>query len=425
MKNSYIAIASALLLSTAAFAQKDQIKAAEKALKSGSAAIALTSLAEAATLLANAKDEEVAQFYYLKGSAHLDLAKKHVEAGKNYVEAAKAFQVLFDTEKKSGKSKYTKLGEVGLMSIESGLKQSAFKDYQDKKYAEAGKKFYALYNLDPKQTDFLYNASNATYLAEDDAQALIYLNELIAKGYTGERTDYTAVNKLTKEKVYYDSLKARDEAVKRNEVEQPGEDKVLSKQGDIYRQLASILVKQGKVEEAKAAYAEARKRNATDPYLALSEANLYYQTKDLATYQKLITQILEKDPDNKDLIFNLGVVSYTNKNYDDAEKFFNRVIAIDPKYGNAYFNLAAIKIDAASRMLDDMNKLGTTAAENKKYDAMKKQRDELLVSIMNLLEKTVELDPANDDAKLSLASVYSALEMTAKAKAMKAQVKQE
>ena len=65
MKSKYVVLASALLISVATFAQKDQIKAAEKALKGGKSQEAATILAEAESLLSSASEAEKAQFFFL------------------------------------------------------------------------------------------------------------------------------------------------------------------------------------------------------------------------------------------------------------------------------------------------------------------------------------------------------------------------
>ena len=80
MKSKYVVLASALLISVATFAQKDQMKAAEKALKSGEEQKAATILAEAESLLSSASEAEKAQFFFLKGNASLALATKKVNA---------------------------------------------------------------------------------------------------------------------------------------------------------------------------------------------------------------------------------------------------------------------------------------------------------------------------------------------------------
>jgi hypothetical protein len=46
---------------------------------------------------------------------------------------------------------------------------------------------------------------------------------------------------------------------------------------------------------------------------------------------------------------------------------------IDPKYVNAYINLAALKLEAEKPIIDEMNKLGTSD-KVKRYEVLKKQR---------------------------------------------------
>ena len=57
MKSKYVMLASAMLISVATFAQKEQIKAAEKALKGGNSQEAATILQGAESLLTNDADK--------------------------------------------------------------------------------------------------------------------------------------------------------------------------------------------------------------------------------------------------------------------------------------------------------------------------------------------------------------------------------
>jgi len=79
MKSKYAILASALLVSVGTFAQKDQIKAAEKALKSGNSAEAKSILQQAESLIPNATDAEKAQYYFVKGNISIDLVSKKVD----------------------------------------------------------------------------------------------------------------------------------------------------------------------------------------------------------------------------------------------------------------------------------------------------------------------------------------------------------
>jgi tetratricopeptide (TPR) repeat protein len=157
--------------------------------------------------------------------------------------------------------------------------------------------------------------------------------------------------------------------------------------------------------------------------LIITESDLYLKANDMVTYKKLISEALEKNPNNADLVFNLGVISYNNKELVDAEKYYLRTIEIDPKYGNAYLNLAILKLDSEKSLIDKMNKLGTSPADTKKYDVLKKQREDVYKSAIPYLEKVTELDSENVEAIKTLIGVYNALEMTDKAKALKEKLK--
>ena len=131
-------------------------------------------------------------------------------------------------------------------------------------------------------------------------------------------------------------------------------------------------------------------------------------------------EVLEKNPNDADLIFNLGVLSANAKNVADAEKYYKRVLEIDPKYINGYINLAALKLEDEKAIIDEMNKLGTSTKDMKRYDELKKKREALFKATIPYLEKAVELDPKNVEVSKTLLGVYSALEMTAEYKALKA-----
>jgi tetratricopeptide (TPR) repeat protein len=199
--------------------------------------------------------------------------------------------------------------------------------------------------------------------------------------------------------------------------------------------------------------------------LILTEANLYLDTKDYDTYKKLITEVLAQSPNDADLVFNLGVISYNAKKAAEtsveealaaslkatksgkleeskvftkaandaiqlsknsgleAETYYKRAIEIKPDYVNAYLNLAILKLDADKKLFDEMQKLGNSDKDNKRYEVLKKQREVVFTSALPYLEKASELDGTNEEVKGTLLSVYRALEMTEKAKALKAKMK--
>ena len=422
MKSKYVLLASALLISVATFAQKDQIKAAEKLLKGGKSQEAVTILMEAESLLSNATDVEKAQFFFVKGNALLDLANKNVDANTNLSLAAKAYQDLIAAEKTSGKAKFSTQAAASITDIKFKLINGAIADSKVDKHSDSAKKLSDAYLLDKKDTINLYYAASTYVNAKEYDKALELYNNLKTLNYSGKGTSYFAVNKLTTQEDFFTTAQERDRMVKLGTHEKPRTEVVPSKRGEIYKNMALILVEKGKTEEAKKAISEARLANPEDTSLTLTEANLYLETKDYEMYKKLIAEVLQKNPNDADLIFNLGVLSANAKNVADAEKYYKRVIEINPKYINGYINLAAMKLENEKAIIDEMNKLGTSAKDMKRYDELKKKREELFKATIPYLEKAVELDPKNVDVSKTLLGVYSALEMTAQYKALKAKM---
>lgn len=425
MKSKYVILASALLISVATFAQKDQIKAAEKALKGGNSQEAIAQLKGAELLIANATESEKAQYHFVKGNALLDLANKNIETGDNLVLAAKSFQDLLAVEKATGKDKYSVQASASITTIKYKLLNSAIEDSKIEKHAEGAKKLYDAYLLDKKDTINLYYAASTYINAKDYDSALKLYYDLKTLNYSGQATNYLALNKLTSQEDLFNSISERDRVVKLGTHESPRNEVVPSKRGEINKNIALILVQSGKTDEAKKAIAEARIANPDDISLITTEANLYLETKDFDTYKKLINEVLEKNPNDADLIFNLGVISANAKNQVDAEKYYKRAMEINPNYINAYINLAALKLDNEKIIVDEMNKLGASDKDMKRYEVLKNKRLELFKSSIPFLVKAVEIDPTNIDVSKTLLNVYNALEMSAESKSLKEKIKAE
>ena len=425
MKSKYVLLASALLISVSTFAQKDQIKAAEKALKSGNSAEAKSILQQAESLIANATDAEKAQYFFVKGNTLVDLATKNIDVTKNQLEAAKAFQELIVVEKVSGKSKYTSQAQTSITDIKGKILNSAVEDGTNKKYDDAAKKLYIVYELDKTDLEKLYYAASYAVNAQDYDTALAYYEELKSKNYSGEGMAYYAKNLLSEQEDFFgttvEAKTERDNKVKLKVYSNPRDEKIPSKRGEIYKNIALILLQKDKTEQAKTALSDARKANPDDTSLIISEADLYLKLQDFATYKKLVSEVLEKDPNNPDLLFNLGVVS-SKTDAASAETYYKKAIELKPDYVNAYLNLSILKLEGETKIVDEINKLGTSEKDNKRYEVLKKQREDIFKSALPYLEKANELDPKNEDVAATLLNVYGALEMTDKKKALKAKM---
>ena len=423
MKSKYVMLASALVLSVATFAQKKELKAAEKAVKDGDAKQVLNLLKAVEPVLANATDEEKAQYYFLKANAYLDLVDKKVDTDANMAIAADTYKELIAAEKASGKLKYSSQAATSITKIKGLLINSGVAATKENNNLEGAKKLYEAYQLDKKDTIYLYYAASTYVSAKDYDKAMELYNELKKINYSGKGTEYLATSKVNGQEVGFASAAERDRAVKLGTHEKPRTEEIPSKRGEIYKNMALILVDQGKIAEAKKAVADARVTNPDDSSLMLTEANLYLQTKDFDKYKQIITEVLAKNPNDAGLVYNLGVISANANDNVEAEKYYKRAVEIKPDYTNAYINLAVLKLQNEKVLIEEMNKLGTSDKDMKRYDVLKKKREDLFRSTLPYLQKAYELDPENTDIVKTLSGVYSALEMTAEKNALKAKMK--
>lgn len=423
MKGKYVMLASALLLSVATFAQKNELKAADKAVKKGDMAEVLTILKGAESVMANASAEEKAQYFFLKGNAHMDLVNKKIDTDANMALAAEAYKSLIATEKESGKLKYSAQAATSIAMIKNLLINSGVEATKVNNNLDGAKKLYEAYQLDKKDTINLYYAASTYVSAKDYDKAMELYSELKRLNYSGKGTEYLATSKINSQEVGFASAAERDKAVKIGTHEKPRTEEIPSKRGEIYKNMALILVDKGQIAEAKKAVADARTANPDDSSLMLTEANLYLQTKDFDRYKQIITEVLTKNPNDAGLVYNLGVISANANDNAEAEKYYKRAVEIKPDYTNAYINLAVLKLQNEKVLIEEMNKLGTSDKDMKRYDILKKKREDLFRSTLPYLQKAYELDPENMDVAKTLSGVYSALEMTAEKNALKAKMK--
>ena len=440
MKIKKILVAGALIVSVSTFAQKDELKALRKIYNKdeikGADLSEYKSLVEKVQPLAVDEGDRVyANFYkcmipVLEFTAidktmpplQIQMAFMKFASPKAITELAAGLNATLDYEKKTGKKIQTEDINETITSFKPELLNFAVKLGNEKKFKESGDVLYAIYQLDKKDQEVLYYAASYATNGKDFDNALIYYKELRALNYTGEGTLYFAKNKVSGVEESYTNKNVRDNMIQIGTHLSPRDEKIPSKKGEIIRNIALILIEQNKIDEAKTAILDARKENPEDVDLIVSEANIYLNLKDSVNYKRLISEALEKRPNDEVLVFNLGVTCANANQFEDAEKYYNKAIELKPDFLNAYINLADLILKPDAKIVDDMNKIkGSSDSELKKYNILKEQRQKLFQKAMPIYEKAHQLDPKDEDIKSILKSVYSYLELTDKVKALQAE----
>lgn len=391
------------LLTTGLFAQKNELKTAERAIKKLDYATAATALATADGLVSNMDDKMKAKYYFLKGKVH--------SAKKDFKGAAEAFQSLEAVEKKSGRKKYVpeaaKIKGQMLKEVSSrGIKRFNAKDF---KGAESD--FYMTYMLSPADTAFLNNAALAAYSVKDFDKSLSHYKKLRDIGYTGIVERFFAKDKETGVDKEFSSKSERSLYLKSGQYKEPRNEKSKSKKGEIIERIALIYYYKEDYDNAIKEIQLARKENPDNVDLIINEANFYYKLNKLDKYGELIKVAAEKNPTNAELFFNLGLVSRDQGNKEDAEKYLKKAVEIKPDYADAYTSLYSIIISEEEAINKQMEGL----TDFDKYDELEAKKKVIYKKALPYMEKADELKRTENTVKV-LRSLYEILGMTDKAK---------
>jgi tetratricopeptide (TPR) repeat protein len=411
MKKQFILIL-ALALSVCTFAQKKELKAAEKAIKSNNFSEAKSIINQVESMLSSMDDKTKAKFYFLKGEA---LYANGAGTNSDIEMAMESFD--------QSKSGYTaEIVEIK-KAIESSFLTKANELYKSSNFVEASKGFNMLYKIVPTDTTYLYYAAASAVSGQDYESALVHYNKLKEIGYTGIQTQYLATNMDTGEEEVMDK-KTRDLFVKSGSYSNPREQVSESKLGEITKNIALILSSQGKPEEALEAIKDARFANPENVDLIINEANMYLQLEDEDKFKALMEEAVQKQPNNASLHYNIGVMSMKNNDLEVARNSFSKVLALDPTYADAALNLSTSYIDEGNGLIEEMNSLGSSAADDKKYDELKAKKTSLFQKGADLLINFMNANPnaANLNILEQLRNIYNALGETAKAKEIEAQL---
>jgi tetratricopeptide (TPR) repeat protein len=314
---------------------------------------------------------------------------------------------------------YTKeMGELKRL-MESDLLTKANELYKTQKYKEAAVKFENLYNMKPTDEIYLYYAAVSAVSGSDYDVALKHYLKLKEIGYTGVTTEYFAINKETGAEELFDKT-TRDLYVSKLKTHiSPGERTTESKVPEITKNIALIYVSQDKKEEALKAIKEARALNPDNSNLIMTEANIQYKLGNKEAYGALISEAVKKDPENTELLYNLGVLSTEAGDKLKAKEYYTKVLSLKPEHVNTLTNLAALVLGEESSIIEEMNGLGSSASDDRRYDELKAKRTELYKSAVPYLETVLKVDDKNVDVAKTLMNIYTVINENGKADALK------
>ncbi|WP_372745023.1 tetratricopeptide repeat protein [Lutibacter sp.] len=418
MKKQFI-IVSAFLLSMTVFGQKDEIKTAEKAIKSNDFNTALTAINQAEGLISNADDKTKAKFYYLKGLALYQNEGAQMDVDKT----AAAFNDLFNFEKSINSFKYTDeikalSGKMvnGIATKASSQYSAAIESKEPADFSKAAKLFHQVYKLSPVDTVFLDNAALIYYFGKEYKTSRDLYQQLLDMNYTGIAEEFVATNKADGKDVTYPDKKAMDLQVKLGMAENPRTEVKESRRELIFKNLAQNSSDLNEMDKALEYISMGRQEFPKSYSLLIDEANIYYKLGDNAKFKERLELAIEMNPTEPTLYYNVGVMNMEQKKTDEAIKYFEKAIELKPDYGDAYNNIGAAIIEKAGPIIEEMNKSLNDFA---KYDKLQKQQFAIYEKSVPYYEKAFELNKSSISVVQTLMGLYENLGMDEKLEAIK------
>lgn len=384
------------------FAQKKEIRDAEKALESGNFNETINLLQPVESQVSSLNDSYKGRYYFYLGTA---LALR--SAGTGSLDDVRKANDYLNLATKLGKEEEA---NKSLEMIYQGLINAGVQDQNAGNYKGAYEKLHTLYEINSKDTLYLLAAANNAYNAQLDEKAIQLYEQLRDMGYKGNSLEYVAVEKSTGKEEVFANASTRDLYVQSGEYIKPSVRRTPSREGDIIKQLAFLYLRNDQKDKALGAIEQAKKGSHDDIHILKAEAIIYQEMGEDEKLHGLLHQLIRKDPDGAATYYMmLGDAAIKKRKEDSAKELFEKAIKADPTSLDAYNNMANIYLTKQEAIVNEMNTLGMSKADTKRYDQLSEERNNLLKKALPYIEKIYEIDPENLEVVQSLYQLHSQL----------------
>jgi len=177
---------------------------------------------------------------------------------------------------------------------------------------------------------------------------------------------------------------------------------------------AKSLYNLGKKDEAWKVLEEGRAKHGQDKDFASEEANLYIASGQIEKAEGALLALIQSDPKNAMLHFNVGVVYDNSGQTEKAEAAYNKALELDPNYFDALFNLGAMHYNKAVEYIKSAN--NRNIDDSKGYESDRKAADDHFKAAIPHLENARSIMPSDKANLRILMTIYGELKMEAKRK---------
>lgn len=362
-----------LITTTGVMAQSSKVVSAYNARKDGDYKKALEYINEAAKHEKTMADPKT---WVYRAQIYQQIAMSEDDLGVDKVTAiGEGLESFAEAKKLDSKNKWEEEILLGNMQLKNLALNSGIQAYNDKQYENSRDFFLIAEEAANTGGDFdtlaVYNAGLAAEQAGDTETAIAQYQKAAEAKYLG---------------------------------------------ANMYLYMANLYQKEEMPEEYLAVVKEGRKVYPDNSDLIVYELNYYLRNNKYEEAENNLKLAIEKEPNNKQLHFSLGVVYDNLGRRDDAKIAYEKAIEIDPDYFDAIFNLGAMYFNKGV----EMNNAANDITDNKKYNAARAEAKKVFEQARPYLEKAHELEPTDASAIVSLSQLYALTGENEKYKEMKA-----
>ena len=208
---------------------------------------------------------------------------------------------------------------------------------------------------------------------------------------------------------------------------------VQSKDGknpaQIHSLLSGLYMKAGQKDKGIAVINDGRLLYPDEQDLLLSEINYYIGEGQLNKLEDRLEEAIKKDPKNVGLYtvkakMYEGLAENYNKEgktteaataIENAKTNYGRALEQDPKSFDALYNMGAMAFNKAAAITSEMNKLGMSKADTKKYDELNLQMKKLFEDALPFFERADAVKTDDPSVLVALFKINEKLERAEKA----------
>jgi tetratricopeptide (TPR) repeat protein len=196
----------------------------------------------------------------------------------------------------------------------------------EKRYADARKQFEAVAGANPANADVIYAVGLLAYQLKDYPSAESYMKRVLGLNYRDPEGVRYLLGQIAEDQKqwpraveWYDSIKSGDHVLPAR------------------MRTANALAKQGKLDEARAFLKRVAADNpGEEAQLVVAEAQLLRDANRHRDAFQLLSEALDKEPDQADLIYDLALTAEKLERFDLLESHLRNLIRIKPDHAHAY-----------------------------------------------------------------------------------------